>query len=137
MRAAGKPGGLPDTLPPLKADRIRVDRILMNLLDNALRFTPAGGTITLRARQEGDRMAVSINDTGRGIPAEQRERVFDRFVQVENETKATSGFGLGLSYCRSAVMAHGGEIRAEEGDGGVGTKMTFWLPLEARQAAQI
>src|SRR5574341_913570 len=126
---------VPDRLPPLKADKTRVDRILMNLLDNALRFTPANGAITLRTRHEGDRVTVSVNDTGRGIPAEQRERVFDRFVQVENENKVTGGYGLGLSYCRSAVQAHGGEIRAEEGDNGIGTKMVFWLPVEAKTAA--
>jgi signal transduction histidine kinase len=115
-------------LPAIPLDRARLERVLVNLIDNALRFTPPGGVITVRARQEGDRLVVSVNDTGRGIPPQQRERVFDRFAQVE-EVPTTGGFGMGLAYCRSAVAAHGGEIRAEEGDGGVGAKIVFWLPL--------
>lgn len=118
----------PEPLPTIVADRVRLDRVLVNLMDNSLRFTPSGGQITVRARQDGARLVVGVTDTGRGIPAEQRERVFDRFVQVEEGT-GSRGYGLGLAYCRAAVQAHGGEIRADEGPGGVGTTMQFWLPL--------
>ncbi len=126
---------VPGDVPRILADRTRIDRVVMNLLDNALRFTPAQGSVTVRARQDGDRVVVSVNDTGRGIPAEQRERVFDRFMQV-NGVK-TSGFGLGLAYCRSAIQAHGGDIRAEQGEGGVGAKMVFWLPVQASPAGGV
>jgi signal transduction histidine kinase len=115
-------------LPVVRADRHRIERVLNNLLDNALKFTPPEGQVTVSAERDGDNLLVAVNDTGSGIPADQRSRVFDRFVQTE-EGRKVKGFGLGLAFCRSAVEAHGGAIRAVEGDGGKGTKITFTLPL--------
>lgn len=117
-------------LSVVAVDRGRIDRVLTNLVDNALKFTPPGGKVTVGVRQESDKLVCSVNDTGPGIPPEQRERVFDRFAQTEEGRKLKKGFGLGLSYCRSAIMAHGGRIWAEEGEDGRGTKLLFTLPLE-------
>jgi signal transduction histidine kinase len=118
-----------DSLPPLIGDRLRLDRVLTNLVDNAVKFLPPGGEIRVGAKSEGDNLRVWVNDTGLGIPADQRARIFERFVQTEAGRKS-KGFGLGLAYCRSAVLAHHGQIWAEEGDGGKGTKFIIVLPLE-------
>jgi signal transduction histidine kinase len=117
-----------EPLPRVPADSSRIERVLMNLIDNAIRFSPAAGRVTVSTWREGHTVFVAVNDEGPGIPSDQRERVFDRFVQTEAGRRST-GFGLGLSFCRSAVQAHGGEIRAEAGDRGVGTRMVFSLPL--------
>jgi len=123
-------GAWDDGLPLINADRLRLDRVLTNLIDNAIKFVPPGGYVTVSARREGDEIRVAVNDTGPGIPADQRERVFERFAQTETGRKA-SGFGLGLAYCRTAILAHGGHIWVEEGEDGVGTKFVFSLPISA------
>ncbi|NDJ53410.1 MAG: cyclic nucleotide-binding domain-containing protein [Chloroflexi bacterium] len=119
---------LADDIPPIQIDRGRIDRVLTNLTDNALKFTPPEGAITLSVDRDGDMILITVNDTGAGIPADERERIFDRFVQTEEGRKA-SGFGLGLAFCRKAVVSHGGQIWADEGDNGIGTKFTFTLPI--------
>jgi signal transduction histidine kinase len=115
-------------LPKIPADANRIERVLMNLIDNAIRFTPPDGTVTVSAWSEEWNVWVAVDDTGHGIPADQRERVFDRFVQTE-AGRTSTGFGLGLAFCRSAIQAHGGTIRAEEGASGKGTRMVFSLPV--------
>lgn len=120
-----------ESVPPLIIDRMRIDRVLTNLIDNAIKFLLPGGQVSVSAQQDGEQVLASVNDTGPGIPPDQRERVFDRFVQTETGRKA-SGFGLGLAYCRSAVTAHGGKIWADIGDNDTGTKFVFTLPLEPR-----
>lgn len=121
---------IPDDLPPISGDRLRLDRVLTNLLDNAIKFMPPGGTITVEVAKAKAGIAVSVNDTGPGIPARQRERIFERFAQ-EKTDRERSGFGLGLAFCRSAVTAHGGRIWADQGENGVGTKVTFTLPADS------
>ncbi|MGF1505897.1 MAG: ATP-binding protein [Anaerolineae bacterium] len=115
-------------LPDLVIDANRIDRVLSNLLDNAFKFTPPGGTVTLRAYPVEEFVVFEVNDTGPGIPDDERERVFARFAQTEGG-KDKRGFGLGLAFCRSAVLAHGGEIWVDEGDDGIGTKFIFTLPV--------
>ncbi|MFC1975829.1 sensor histidine kinase, partial [Chloroflexota bacterium] len=95
----------------------------------AIKYTPGEGKITVTAEVQGDYVQASITDTGLGIPPEDRERIFERFAQVEGSTSRT-GFGLGLSFCRLAVEAHGGQIWVESGDDGAGSRFTFTLPLE-------
>jgi signal transduction histidine kinase len=118
-----------ENLPPVVVDRLRIDRVLTNLIDNAIKFMQPGGQVSVSARQSDSQILVTINDTGPGISPDQRERIFDRFVQTDTGRKA-SGFGLGLAYCRSALTAHGGKIWAEAGDNDIGTKFMFTLPLE-------
>jgi signal transduction histidine kinase len=115
-------------LPNIPADANRIERVIMNLIDNAMRFTPPDGTVTVSAWAEEWYVWIAVDDTGHGIPADQRERVFDRFVQTE-AGRTSTGFGLGLAFCRSAIQAHGGTIRAEEGASGKGTRIVFSLPV--------
>lgn len=116
-------------LPRVEIDRLRIERVLTNLVDNAMKFTPRGGQITVSAHQQDQTVLVSINDTGPGIIPSDRGRVFEHFVQTQTGRLTRKGFGLGLAYCLSAVEAHGGDIWVEEGEGGVGARFVFSLPL--------
>ncbi len=121
---------LPDDLPPVKLDYLQIDQVLTNLIENALRYTPAGSPIEIGVQALGDRMIVSIADHGPGIPAADRERVFDKFYRVmETQTARTIGSGLGLAVSRGLVEAHGGRIWVENRKGG-GAIFRFTLPLE-------
>jgi signal transduction histidine kinase len=113
---------------PLTAhlDAARLERVLANLLDNAFKFTPQGGTVTLRLTPEPGQLRFAVIDTGQGIPEGERERIFARFAQTDGGRG--KGFGLGLAFCRSAVQAHGGQIWVEEGEDGRGTAFIFTLP---------
>lgn len=123
---------LPEALPTVSADRDKIERVVTNLVDNAVKYTPNGGQITLAARAEAEHLLLSVTDTGPGIPEEQRQRIFERFAQVKGDTRARRGFGLGLAYCRLAVEAHGGRIWVEPGPGGVGSRFAFTLPIALR-----
>ena len=123
---------LPEALPTASADRDKIERVVTNLVDNAVKYTPNGGQITLAARAEAEHLLLSVTDTGPGIPEEQRQRIFERFAQVKGDTRARRGFGLGLAYCRLAVEAHGGRIWVEPGPGGVGSRFAFTLPISPR-----
>ena len=121
---------LPDDLPPVKLDYLQIDQVLTNLIENALRYTPAGSPIEIGVQAIGDRMIISIADRGPGIPAADRERVFDKFYRVmETQTARIIGSGLGLAVSRGLVEAHGGRIWVENRKGG-GAIFRFTLPLE-------
>ena len=112
-------------LPPLDIDPVRVRQVLENLLDNALRHTPRGGTIRIEVGREGPAALFRVADTGRGIPAEALPHVFDRFWKSAD----SGGSGLGLAIARGLVEAHGGKIRADSVVGR-GTVVSFTLPVE-------
>ncbi len=118
---------MPAHLPPVEIDLDMIDRVIINLLDNAIKFTASGGQISVAAEPLTDHVAISITDTGYGIPSEQRPHIFDRFARGSSD--GTRGFGLGLTFCKLAVEAHGGHIWVEDGDGGVGCRFIFTLPL--------
>jgi PAS domain S-box-containing protein len=121
---------LPHHIPDLYADAELVERILQNLLHNAIKFTPPEGRIHIGVRQEEadeERLVVSIQDTGPGIPDELRSRLFNKFAAGQIEGR---GSGLGLAFCRMAVEAHGGAIWVEE-TSEEGTVIAFTLPLAA------
>ena len=120
-------GDVPGGLPPAQADAHRLTQVLKNLVDNAIKFTAAGGTVTARATAEEKTLVVSITDTGVGIPAAHLEHAFDRFWHGPT---AKAGSGLGLAICRWLVERSGGRIWAKSTPG-VGTTMTFTLPLGA------
>ena len=121
---------IPAGLPPVCADPAKISRVLMNLLDNALKFTPTGGQVTLSAEPyEEGWVALRVSDTGPGIPAEFREKIFDRFSQVPGQKGRRRGSGLGLTFCRLAVEAHGGRIWVESGPGGTGSVFLITLPV--------
>jgi signal transduction histidine kinase len=116
--------------PRLSADPDLIRRVLENLTENALRHSPRGGAVTLRAARVGNEIELRVTDRGAGIPLEMREKIFERFVQLDRaEGGATrSGRGLGLTFCKLAVEAHGGRIWSE--DAAPGTAMCLRLPHE-------
>jgi signal transduction histidine kinase len=118
-----------DDMPAFIADEEKIDRVLTNLIDNAIKYTPDGGKITVTAVREDDHVKIGVNDTGPGIPSEERERIFQRFAQVKGDRPRRRGFGLGLTFCQLAVEGHGGRIWVEEGENGIGSRFMFTLPL--------
>jgi signal transduction histidine kinase len=120
---------VPEALGLVEADPARIHQVLFNLLDNAVRFTPPGGAVTVVATKEEDRCVVRVADTGPGIAPEHLPRVFERFYRVDPaRSREGGGTGIGLAIARSVVEAHGGEIRAESSVGG-GSVFTFDLPM--------
>jgi signal transduction histidine kinase len=110
-------------LPSLEVDRVRIGEVLANLLANAVRHTPSGGTVTLEASTNPHGVVFTVADTGEGIPADELAHVFDRFAK----SPESRGAGLGLAIAKSLVQAHGGTISAES-EPGRGTTIRFVLP---------
>ncbi len=131
-RLAGRPLDvrLPPDLPFVPFDPLLMEQVFINLLENAVRYTPAGTPLALSARVEGGEVVVELADRGPGIRPGEEERIFEKFVRGGGalEGKARSGVGLGLTICRAIVAAHGGRIRAENREGG-GAVFRFTLPL--------
>ena len=116
-------------LPIVVADGDRVREVLANLLDNALKFTPDGGHVTLGATPQGESVCVSVRDTGRGLAPGDHDRIFERFFQAENNgEESRNGLGLGVSICRDLVERQGGTIWASDNPG-PGTAVSFTLPI--------
>jgi signal transduction histidine kinase len=116
-------------LPPVFADRERIHQVLFNLLDNAVRFTPHGGRVTVSAERHNGAVDVHVADTGPGIAAEHLPRLFERFYRVDPaRSQKDGGTGIGLAIARSVVEAHGGRIWAESIPG-AGSVFTFELPV--------
>jgi len=119
---------LPEALPPVQADAQRLEQVLENLLSNALRYTPAGGTVNVRAWEEPQWVVFTVEDTGTGIAAEDLPHIFERFYRADKaRSRADGGTGLGLSIAKQLVEAHGGRISAESAPG-KGTRFTVRLP---------
>jgi signal transduction histidine kinase len=119
---------VPADLPALSADRERVHQVLFNLVDNAVRFTPDGGSVTISARSRNGSVEVAVADTGAGIAPEHLPRLFERFYRADAaRTRGEGGTGIGLAIARSVVEAHGGRISAES-EPGRGSVFTFDLP---------
>jgi signal transduction histidine kinase len=114
----------PGDLPPLDLDPVRLREVIANLINNALRYTPAGGLIEVTAAQAESQIQLTVRDTGSGIAPEDLPHVFDRFYKSEQ----SRGTGLGLAIARNLVAAHGGEIAAESQTGG-GTTFRITLPM--------
>ncbi len=121
---------LPDSLPRLKADKVRLRQIVLNLLNNALNYTPEGGRIALRAEQEGTDLVVEVEDNGPGIAEEGRQHMFEPYHRMEVAGERLSGLGLGLALCKMLVDLHGGRIWSRS-CAGEGSTFSFSLPLEA------
>ena len=115
----------PEAIPTIQVDEGRMLQVLKNLVDNALRYTPEGGRITLSATA-GDGIELRVRDNGSGIEAEDLPYVFDRFYRADKARGANSGkMGLGLAICKALVTAQGGEISAESAGKGLGTSMVI------------
>jgi heavy metal sensor kinase len=113
----------------VKGDAARLRELFMNLLDNAIRYTPAPGTVSVSLHREGEMAIVAIEDTGVGIAAEDMPFIFERFYRVDKaRSRAQGGTGLGLAICRYIAEAHGGKIEVES-QVGVGSTFSVWLPL--------
>ena len=119
---------VPVDLPRVEADRGRVNHVLLNLLNNALRYTAAGGNIVVAAGVQDGLIEFRVSDTGQGIPKMYQTRVFERFFRVPGQSGG--GVGLGLAIAKEIVQAHGGAMRLESQEG-QGTTFFFTLPLEA------
>jgi signal transduction histidine kinase len=125
---------VPLDLPFLDGDRERIHQLLFNLLDNAFRFTPPGGTVVVKATPIDGACEVTVEDTGPGIPAEHLPYVFERFYRVDpSRSRDDGGTGIGLAIARSVVDAHGGRIWAES-EKGTGSRFRFILPTAGTDA---
>ena len=122
---------LPDSLPLPWADEDRLRQITQNLLVNATKFTPEGGTITLRAKEQNGSLIVEVQDTGYGISDEEQRRLFRPYHRQVGEREHLSGLGLGLALCKNLVQLHGGRIwvKSEEGKGAT---FSFSIPINSR-----
>jgi len=121
---------LPPCLPEVEADEERLRQVVFNLLGNALKFTPRGGTITIGARQEANEIVVTVEDTGPGISGAEQEQMFDLYYRGESARARSRGLGLGLALSNALVELHGGRIWVDS-ELGKGSTFSFSLPLEA------
>lgn len=119
---------LDSDLPVLDIDSEKIERTLLNLVDNALKFTPGDGKVKIAAKVNGSQVVVRVIDTGPGVPEEHKETLFDRYAQVSGQQGRRRGTGLGLTFCKLTVEAHGGEIWVEDNPEG-GTVFNFTLPV--------
>ena len=119
----------PAELPTIQGDGMKLERVLDNLLDNALKYTPEGGLITVVVRPVDGQVEVRVTDTGPGIPLEYQERIFERFTRVPGSEGRREGLGWGLAFCRSVIEAHGGRIWLESKIG-QGSTFAFTIPVE-------
>jgi len=115
-----------DKLPKVLVDLDMIRRVVTNLLENASKYSPAGNTIEVGARHDGNQVQVWVQDYGPGIPASEHERIFDKFIRLRTEN-GPRGLGLGLAYCKLAVLEHSGKIWVESRLG-VGSRFIFSLP---------
>jgi PAS domain S-box-containing protein len=119
---------VPDGTPPVAADPLRVERILHNLIDNAVKYSPEGGQVSVSAKKDGGFVTVSVSDQGVGISEEDQARLFTPFQRLETTQRAMKGIGLGLVVCRRLVEAHGGRIWVSSRTG-QGSTFSFTLPM--------
>ncbi|HFE66989.1 MAG TPA: HAMP domain-containing histidine kinase, partial [Chloroflexi bacterium] len=115
-------------LPMIQGDMTHLRRVFDNLLSNAFKFTPAGGSVTIRMWAEGDDVIIEVTDTGSGIPAENLKHIFERFYQVEEKGRRRPGTGLGLALVKEIVEAHRGHVSVSSN---IGQGTTFEITLPA------
>jgi PAS domain S-box-containing protein len=119
----------PPNFPPVLADPEKIVDVLTNLLENAIKFSPRGGTITVKGRVDRNEVAITVADRGIGISSYEQDRIFDRFYRAEDsQVRSTEGIGLGLHICKATIEAHGGRISVQS-KLGKGSRFTFTLPL--------
>jgi signal transduction histidine kinase len=122
---------VPDDLPAVNGDAPKLRRVVMNLVDNAVKFTPSYGTVSVKACDDPEhgRLLVSVSDTGRGIPDEFHDCIFEKFAVLDRgRSEGRRSSGLGLAFCKMIVQAHGGDIWVES-EVGRGSTFTFSLPV--------
>jgi signal transduction histidine kinase len=119
---------LPESLPVVQADPLRLGQVIGNLVSNAIKFTPSGGTVMTEVGTDDQQVWIRVSDTGPGIPPDLQEKMFEPFVRGGQGRRFPQGMGLGLSIARELVEAHGGRLELES-DAGLGSKFKVWLPL--------
>jgi two-component system sensor histidine kinase BaeS len=121
---------VPADLPLVRADEDRIGQVLLNLVGNALQYTPTGGQVRITAHRQGAEIQISVIDTGIGIPTEHLSLLFTRFYRVDkSRSRVGGGSGIGLTIAKHLVEAHGGRIWAESPGPGLGSTFTFSLPI--------
>lgn len=123
-------------MPPISGDGDRLAQVLMNLISNAINYTPPGGMVRVRTETRGNGVAVVVEDNGIGIPAEELPRIFERFYQVDKARGPKRGTGLGLAIVREIVAAHGGMVTADSEGANRGSVFTVWFPSPQRTPAR-
>lgn len=121
---------IPAELPAVEVDPMRFAQVIGNLASNAVKYTPAGGSVSVKAGQEAEQIWLRISDSGPGIPPEEQEKIFLPFYRSSSGKRIKQGMGLGLSIAKDLVVAHGGRIQVESSPGS-GSQFTVWLPLHA------
>jgi two-component system sensor histidine kinase KdpD len=120
---------IPKTLPAVFADEMRIGQVISNLVDNAVKFSPAGSEISITANHDEDKIIINVTDHGEGMTEEVMSKLFNRFYQAENIVSGRQkGTGLGLVICRGIIESHGGDIWVES-KLGAGSKFSFSLPV--------
>jgi two-component system phosphate regulon sensor histidine kinase PhoR len=105
---------IPEDIPKILADELLLEQAMLNLIDNAVKYTREGGTVTLSAQSKGNEVEVSVSDTGIGIASEHLPRIFERFYRVDKgRSREMGGTGLGLSIVKNIIEKHGGKVWAE------------------------
>jgi len=127
---------LPHDLPVIQGDQARLEQVFTNLMENAIKFTPPHGEVTVSAERLGERVRLTVRDTGIGIPPDEQEKVFELFYQVDRgEKRAYRGTGLGLSITRHIIERHDGSVWVEsDGIAGHGSAFHVELPIDLRPA---
>ena len=121
---------IPDGLPQVQVDEDRIGQVLLNLVGNALQYTPGGGNVKITATQQDEEIFIAVADTGIGIPSEHLEFLFARFYRVDkSRSRVGGGSGIGLTIAKHLVEAHGGRIWAESAGPDLGSTFTFSLPV--------
>jgi signal transduction histidine kinase len=119
---------LPETIPTIRADPLRLGQVIGNLVSNAIKFTPDGGSVTIESAVEKEGVWISVSDTGPGIALDKQEDMFIPFVRGGQGKRFPQGMGLGLSIAKELVEAHDGKIEVES-QVGCGSRFKVWLPL--------
>jgi signal transduction histidine kinase len=119
---------IPDYLPQINADESRLRQVLLNLLNNAMKFTPSGGRILLKARSDQELLTVEVQDTGDGIDEEEQSRLFKPYNRIEEDRQHFSGLGLGLALSKQLIDLHGGKISVSS-QKGQGSTFSFSLAI--------
>ncbi len=127
---------VPDALPLLNVHAALIEQALFNVLENALRFSPADGDIWLDVSHDADWLYLRVRDSGPGIVPEKREQIFDMFHTFSHGDQYAAGTGLGLAICRSILAAHGGQVTALETEAGQGALLQLALPVTVRQESR-
>ena len=126
---------VPEDLPLAPCDGLLIEQVLVNLIENAVKYTPREGAITVSASADPEALTVEVADRGPGIPPADLERVFEKFQRLESRGRQ-GGVGLGLTICRGIVTAHGGRISVTNREGG-GASFRFTIPLEGQPPSML